>query len=103
MNGYYPHLNPATPFNATNGRVKITITTGITLGRMCFHEMRSDEAPSDCAACTYMFSRTATTALARTLEVVEERMRTCRRRLLAETAGTAVDDARELPETEDAP
>jgi hypothetical protein len=48
-------------------------------------------------------ARNATTALARALDVVDERTRTCRQRLLAETAGTAVDDARELPETEDAP
>lgn len=26
MNGYYPHLNPATPFNATNGRVRTFAT-----------------------------------------------------------------------------
>ena len=35
---------------------------GITLGRMWRHRMRGVEAPIDCAACTYMFSRTETTA-----------------------------------------
>ena len=39
------------------------MTGGSTLGTMCDQRMRGVEAPIDCAACTYMFSRTDTTAL----------------------------------------
>ena len=42
--------------------VNSTMIGGMTLGRMCRHRMRPVEAPIDCAACTYMFSRTDTTA-----------------------------------------
>ena len=44
--------------------VNSTMMGGSTLGRMCRHRMRGVEAPIDCAACTYMFSRTETTARA---------------------------------------
>ena len=43
--------------------VNSTMMGGSTLGRMWRHRMRGVEAPIDCAACTYMFSRTETTAL----------------------------------------
>ncbi|MNN22858.1 hypothetical protein D3C81_1362350 [compost metagenome] len=43
--------------------VNSTITGGSTLGRMWRNRMRPVDAPIDCAACTYMFSRTDTTAL----------------------------------------
>ena len=42
--------------------VNSTMIGGSTLGRMWRHRMRGVEAPIDCAACTYMFSRTETTA-----------------------------------------
>ena len=42
--------------------VNSTMIGGMMFGRMCRHRMRLVEAPIDCAACTYMFSRTETTA-----------------------------------------
>ncbi len=43
--------------------VNSTMMGGSTLGRMWRQRMRPVDAPMDCAACTYMFSRTETTAL----------------------------------------
>ena len=42
--------------------VNSTMIGGMMFGRMCRHRMRLVEAPIDWAACTYMFSRTETTA-----------------------------------------
>src|SRR6185312_16830079 len=42
--------------------VNRTMMGGSTLGRMWCQRMRGVEAPIDWAACTYMFSRTETTA-----------------------------------------
>src|ERR1700754_5062335 len=43
--------------------VNNTMIGGMMFGRMWRHRMRLVDAPIDCAACTYMFSRTDTTAL----------------------------------------
>ena len=48
-------------------------------------------------------ARDATTALARALVAVEERIRTCQQQLTAERAGTAADDATSQPGAEEQP